>query len=32
MGFGEFDVAKMVDVVGSLPCSETLNEGSKTKA
>ena len=28
MGFGEFDGAKMVDVIGSLPRSKTKNEGT----
>jgi 3-hydroxyisobutyrate dehydrogenase len=31
MGFGEFDGARMVDVIGSLPRSKTKNEGSKTR-
>ena len=31
MGFGEFDGARMVDVIGSLPRPKTCNEGSKDK-
>ena len=32
MGFGEFDGAKMVDVIGSLPRSKASNEDSKNKS
>ena len=32
MGFGEFDAAKMHDVIGSLPRPKTSNEGSDNKA
>jgi 3-hydroxyisobutyrate dehydrogenase-like beta-hydroxyacid dehydrogenase len=32
MGFAEFDGAKMIDVIGSLPRPKTCNEGSDNKA
>ena len=31
LGFGEFDAAKMVDVIGSLPRPKTCSEGSDNK-